>query len=948
MKNLLNFVALDIETTGFDNKEDEIIEIGAVRYKGDSEIERFSLFIKPHKPVPQFIKQLTNINDEQLADGESLNTALEKTLSFLSTDIVVCHNCSFDLGFLNAKLQANQLLQIPNRTLDTLELSRIYLPFVSNHKLSTVADYFNIDLTNAHRAIHDAKATGEILIELLSFIEKNIPLSINYRLLELTASLQSSPGLIDLLQQIVEIQKNSALLQKQKPNIDFHNRNYLEHQPDKAEDVDISTIFREGGLFDLEFDQYELREGQIQMAKAILEKFLAEEFLLVEAGTGVGKSLAYLIPALIYSNQHDQAKIVVSTNTKNLQEQLFYKDLPTVSRCIPLPFKAALLKGRRNYLCIKKWLEISMDSDRMLAFHEKNALPYLLVWKEFTTTGDISENSSFDSNRHTSLWKKISADSFDCQGRRCPHYKQCFLMDIRKKAENSNLVIINHHLLLADMQTGFSALGEYFFLIIDEAHNLPQLAQTELGTSISFPDFQNFCNSLFVATRKYQYGVLVNLKSAAIKSSFDKKEEFLARIENVIEILESNKKIFENFFLLIRNSVENKGSYGKLRIKNVEDHHFFAEYMSKIIGFWKDLSAAFRPLCDQLSKINSLVFVDHSQHLETMQNVQQRIAEYYDLAEVYFNPNLKENAFWMETFSGSDENYPSGFLCYCPLEVGEIFFLNLYQKMKSVVFTSATMAIRDKFKYFASRMGLDLMEEGFVQELVVQSPFDYLKQAMVVVAGFLPNPNDKFFQPQCLNLIKRSIDITKAGTMVLFTSYKNLNDAFERLSQDFFAKDIPLMAQGKGLSRSAMLQEFRKNKTSVLFGTNSFWEGVDVPGESLELLILQKLPFMVPSEPIVEAYLEKLAMEGKDSFNHFMLPNALLKYRQGFGRLIRHKTDHGIVVIFDNRIVTKNYGKYFIETVPAQTVITRNDMEFLDYISSWFSRRRLEEKLFSE
>ncbi len=939
MKKLIDFIALDIETTGLSFNENEIIEIGAVRYQEGLEKERFSIFIKPQKQVPQFIKQLTHITDEQLAGGENLSDALTQLLEFIGSDIVVCHNVSFDIGFLNAKYEKKGFTKLSNQTIDTLDLARIYLPFIQNHKLETVAEYFKIDLTNAHRAIFDAKATAEIMIAFLQFIEANIPLSVNHRLLDIAANLHWLSGMTYLLTKIVEEQKKTALLTKKKQAvIDFHNRNYIEHKPEETKLVSIEAVFGENGLFAKKFEKYELRQGQIDMAHAILDKYQLSEFLLVEAGTGVGKSLAYLIPSIFFSHQNDNKKIIISTNTKNLQEQLFYKDLPAMSECVEIPFKATLLKGRRNYLCIKKWLEVGMDLERMLSFSEMHSLMNLLVWKEFTKTGDIAENSSFDPNRDAGLWKKLSADAFGCRKKRCPHYKQCFLMNIRDKAEESNLVIINHHLLLADMVSEFAALGEYEYLIIDEAHNLPQLAQVELGSSISYPDIHNFFTSLFAARKKFQYGILVSLKTAAIKSDFSRKMEFIESIDKTIELLEQNRETFEKFFLEIRKTVEQKGSYGKLRIRNNEDHPFLSDYLSRAINFWAELSRALLPIYKILTNVHKQKFVEHSQNLEILESIQQQIADYHQLFSTYFNPNLQDFAFWMETFGSSDENYPAGFLCYCPLDVSTIFQAKLYEKMKTIIFTSATIAIRDKFKYFANRMGLDLLEEGFVQELIVQSPFNYQKQSMVLVAGFLPPPNDRFFTAQCLELIRRGVEVSKAGTMVLFTAYKNLNEAYENLSDEFYAKEILLLAQGKGMGRSAMLKEFRRHRNSVLLGTNSFWEGVDVPGESLELLILQKLPFMVPSEPIVEAYLEKLQAEGKDSFMHFMLPNALLKYRQGFGRLIRHKTDRGVVLVLDNRIMTKRYGQFFKDTVPARTFIASRDLEIYDHLSKWFAK----------
>ncbi|MDP8202923.1 MAG: helicase C-terminal domain-containing protein [Candidatus Tenebribacter mawsonii] len=939
MKDQFSFVALDIETTGFDFIENEIIEIGAVRFDKGKEKDRFSIFIKPQRKVPKFIKRLTNITDEQLASGENLINALTSLIEFIEDDVVVCHNTSFDIGFLNAKLKEKVLPKISNQTLDTLDLARIYLPFILNHKLGTVAEYFKIDLSNAHRAIFDAIATGNILLKLIDFILKNIPMRINHRIFEVSGIQLKLVGLSRFLEKIVSHQKQTALLTKQKSGIDFHNRNYIEHKPGKVGELSIETIFGKDGVFSKHFDKYELREGQIDMASAVLDNFEQKEFLLVEAGTGVGKSLAYLIPSIKYTHQENK-KVIISTNTKNLQEQLFYKDLPVVKDCINIPFKATLLKGRGNYICEKRWLETALDLDKMISSEEVNPYLNLIVWKEFTKTGDISENNSFNVNRDRRVWKKVSSDSFLCRKKRCPHYKSCFLMDIRGKAEESNLVIINHHLLLANMQSENAVLGEFDNLIIDEAHNLPHLAPAELGISLSYPDFNNFFNQLHSDYNKFQSGILVRLRTDAVKSDFPSKKELLLRIEETEKLIDDKKDIFAEFFKKVGDVVTEKGSYGKLRITNLENHTFLTEDLEKIIIFWQEFSRSFMKIKNIFGDVNKQRFIEYDKHKESLDSIVNMISEYHNMLSTMHNPELKDYAFWMESFQASDKKYPSGVLVYCPLNVDQIFNDKLYSLVDSAVFTSATIAIRNNFKYFANRMGLNLLEEGFVRELVVQSPFDYQKQTMVLVAGFLPDPKDKFFSSQSIEIIRNAVEITKAGTMVLYTSYKNLNEAYDTLNDEMYSKDILLLTQGKGLGRSAMLKEFQKNRNSVLFGTNSFWEGVDVPGESLQLLILYKLPFMVPSEPIVEAYLEKLEAEGKNSFMHYMLPNALLKYRQGFGRLIRHKTDRGVVLVLDNRILTKRYGQYFKDTVPARTFIPQSDIEVYDHLSKWFKNRR--------
>jgi len=510
---------------GFDFTDNEIIEIGAVRFIEGEKKEEFSLFIKPRGKVPTFIKQLTHITDEQLASGDSLKNGLNKLITFLEDDIVVCHNKQFDLGFINRKLELNDLPRLKNKEIDTLDLSRIYLPFTTNHKLETLANYFQVGLDKAHRAIYDAEATGMILLKIIDFIDNNIPLQLNFKLLEISQYAEYDVSFF--LEKVVAHQKKYALLSKKSADFKFHSRNHIYHKPARPRDYNVEEIFEEQGVFAGKFENYEIRNGQIQMAHAVTSAFRDLEYLLVEAGTGVGKSLAYLLPAIRHSIA-ENTKVIISTNTKNLQEQLFYKDLPAVRDHLDLPFSVTLLKGRRNYLCQSKWQEALFDVPGTFSQIEAVGLMNLLIWQHFTKTGDISENSSFNSRKDNLIWKKLMADRHFCHGKRCQFYTSCYLMDIRKKAENSNLVIINHHLLLADMNSDNSALGSYEYLIIDEAHNLPHLAPSELGLSLSYADFNNFFQQLFAIRNKYQSGILPAMK-ADVKKSKIEKQEFLTR-----------------------------------------------------------------------------------------------------------------------------------------------------------------------------------------------------------------------------------------------------------------------------------------------------------------------------------------------------------------------------------------------------------------------------------
>jgi predicted DnaQ family exonuclease/DinG family helicase len=938
MTALNSFVALDIETTGLDFKLNEIIEIGAVKYIENQKKDTFSCFIQIDKKLPLFIKQLTHITDEMLQTGISLNEALTSLHSFVEDLPVICHNSSFDMGFINTKLSHLHLPAIKNYQFDTVELARIYLPFIADHKLITVCHFFSISLANAHRAIYDAEATALVYQKLLELIQQMIPLKINYFLWELAKMAKLSTDLDFFLQNVVEQQKKFALLSKTKPFFSVSGNNYILHKPEQTETYTISQVFDKEGVFARKFKEYEIREGQIQMAEAVLHHFQQEEFLLVEAGTGVGKSFAYLIPALLLAEKSKE-KVVISTNTKNLQEQLFNKDIPFVKECLSIPFSAVLLKGRRNYLCEKKWLERTMDFAKLFSPTDAKAFMNLVVWKEYTKTGDIAENSSFNEKTFASVWKELAADRHFCRGKKCGHFQQCYLMDIRKKTESSSLVIINHHLLLADLKKEKSTLGNVKYLIIDEAHNLPELVPNEMGLSFGYTDFSTFFSYLYNKKGRYQSGSLVKLKTDMTKSAIQTstKESFLLKIEESFSKIDEMKTLLKDFFQKINQLVKEKGSYGKFRIRNFDDFPFFMQTISNIIEMWSGFSDLIVSFQQQLKALSANIVMDYDVNLDNLSQTIQRMEEFQEQLLSIYNPNLKDFSFWFSNFLTADEDFPAGVINYAPLHFQQILNDTLYQQFSSIVFTSATIAIRDKFTYFSQRMGLDWLDMDKVQELVVPSPFDFENQAQIIATTMLPAPQDKYFSQQSLALIKQVVELSKAGTMVLFTSYKDLNLAYDYLSEPFYQQDILLLAQGKGRSRSVLLNEFKSNRKSVLLGTSSFWEGVDIPGEALSLLILYKLPFLVPSEPIVEAYLESLEAERKNSFMHYMMPTALLKYRQGFGRLIRNKTDRGMVIVLDNRIKTKKYGHYFMEIVPAKTHFAESNTELIDFVGNWFS-----------
>ena len=931
----VNFVVLDIETSGLNPIENEIIEIGAVKFENGVRVDDLSLFIKPKNEVPEFIKMLTHITDKQLNSGIKIEDALLKLKDFCEQKTIVCHNTSFDINFINTKLSEIDESYLRNDILDTLELSKIYLPFISDHKLGTLTKYFQIELNNAHRAIYDAEATGYLFLKLCEFIVDEISLDTNHTLLQISNYAFSSTDISEFLRKVTSFQKKYALLKHDNPKFRHSRLNIIENSPKEFKAYTVDDIFSKTGVFSQNLPNYEIREGQIEMSEEVGNSLKEKKFLVVEAGTGVGKSLAYLIPSIQHSFKNND-KVIISTNTKNLQDQLFYKDIPFLTKCIKTPFKAVLLKGRDNYVCEKRWLElVNFDFEKNLTPYEAEDLMKLVVWKKYTKTGDISENTSFRKN--SILWKKVVADRFYCPGKKCSYFSKCYLMRIRKASETASLVIVNHSLLLSDILRENSTLGNFKHLVIDEAHNMPNIASNHFGKSIGYYDVNNLFTQLVNVRKDFLGGLLPKLKSN-IKNSKINSQNYLIKIADDLEKSISNKR--ENIaeiFKSIHRCIQEDGNYGKLRIKKIDEHQKIFSSIDEIADFLVSIDKNLTDINMTLSAVDKNIFPNYDDVLLSLEAVIDQNNELIEKIDSIKNPDFSENAVWFSDLRSVDKSYPSGIVNIAPLDVSTILNEYLYDKIDSLIFTSATITIRKSFKYFLGRMGLKNSDKLNLKNMIVDSPFDYDKQARVYVTSFLPAPADKFYDAQSSKIIMETIRRSNTGTLVLFTSYKNLNFVFDKMVDFCYEKDIPLIAQGKGLGRSAMLDRFKEHGKGIMLGTNSFWEGVDVQGNSLSLLILYKLPFQVPSDPIVEAYIEKLEKEGKNSFMHYMLPNALLKYRQGFGRLIRSKSDNGIVLVLDNRIKSKRYGHYFKEMIPAKTEFMSNDLELFDKISDWFS-----------
>jgi len=624
------------------------------------------------------------------------------------------------------------------------------------------------------------------------------------------------------------------------------------------------------------------------MAQAIYDAFSQSRHLIVEAGTGIGKSFAYLVGALRHVFENEK-KVVISTYTISLQEQLCQKDIPFIKNITDKKFTAVLAKGRGNYLCMKrlrqaqKYQTTLFDSPSQLA-----NLDELFHWGLQTRDGSLSE---LPKKPPMAVWETVCSDNNSCQGSVCNRTSDCFYQRARRKLHKANLIITNHALLFTDLalrREGGSILPDYDYVILDEAHNIENIAAKHFGLRISSAQVNFLFNRLY--NPKNQKGLLATRKDkTTIKLVSDAQQSADSFFSELFEFYYTNQRPGSSIRVMKPNA--------------------FTDCLTNPL---KTLSIRLHIVLESVT--------DEQGRLE-IAACAKRCAEFANKIELFVTQSESDCVYWIET--AFRRTNPVMTLCISPIHVGESLQKCLYEPCSSIVLTSATLSTYENttggespngFGFFASQVGLDAN-----LGLQLGSPFDFPSQVTIFLESHLPDPNEakQNYLSVAIESIKKYLLKTQGKALILFTSYSQLQQMFERLDDFCRENDLTLLKQGKSLNRSRLLNEFRRNPNSVLLGTDSFWQGIDVPGESLSNLMIVKLPFSVPDEPLLQARLEKIRMNGGNPFFDYQLPEAILKFKQGFGRLIRTKNDKGIVVILDPRIVTKPYGKRFLDALPT-------------------------------
>lgn len=636
----------------------------------------------------------------------------------------------------------------------------------------------------------------------------------------------------------------------------------------------INGVLSDGGIVGRSFSGFEARPQQVRMSCEVHKALIGSRQLVVEAGTGVGKSFAYLVPA-IEAVSRGVGKILISTFTITLQEQLINKDLPFLAGCLPWNFNAVLAKGRGNYLCRRR-LEFALRNCERRFSQFDDELSEISSWASETKDGSLSDTLFVPSSR---VWDTVNSEQGNCPGRGCKHFANCFYRRARRKLESADIIVVNHALMFSDLvlkEQSVSLLPEYKYVIIDEAHNIEHVAEGQFGIDISSGRVKFLLDGLHAVGGRR--GFLTH------------REEGQKCIDIVNRIRKESKFFFENVKKwYISNFKETKGRCPKSFIDD-------------------NLSGYLNQLRSELSLLSSKT-EDIDERYEIIRFANRSAVLAKEL-EGFFSQEKEDYVYWSEVGS---KKRSAVRLKSASLDIGEDIKRVLLDKYESVIMTSATLSSDGEsgFKFFADRVGLVKFDE-----LKLGSPFDYERQVTLYIEKDLPNPNDKDFVTCAVTAIKKYLLQTQGRAFVLFTSYEMLERMADEISGWLEKEGIELLRQSVSVDRGRLLRRFRKAKKSVLFGTESFWQGVDVPGEALSNVIIVRLPFAVPDKPLIAGKLELIKNKGGNPFKDYQLPSAVIKFKQGFGRLIRSKSDKGIVVVLDSRIINKRYGGMFLSAIP--------------------------------
>ncbi len=945
------YVAIDIETTGLDPAHDAITEIGAIKFRGDEVLEEWSSLVNPGRSIPQKIAELTGISDAMVKDASPLWNILPRLALFVRNLPVVGHNVSFDLGFLN---RYNALVE--NEAMDTFELAGILVPHADRYGLGALAAEMGIDLPATHRALDDARVTQALFARLFDRAMQ-IPRKTLAEIVQLGRT--SSWVLTGFFEEAQKATARSAfegssigaqLRAKGRvsrsgsifvPSVDARPlRPMAEPEP---LDVDgLAALFEKGGKLAQAFPAYEYRLQQVQMLRAVADAFNQGGALMVEAGTGTGKSLAYLLPAAHWAYANGE-RVVISTNTINLQEQLYAKDLPDLQKVLPFEFKACVLKGRSHYLCPQRLTSIRRSGPQ--SADQVRVLCKVLLWLPGTVSGDGDE-LFLPTAAERYIWSRLSAENEACSPERCAAHAagQCWFYRARQAAEAAHLVIVNHALLLADVAVDNRVLPEYQYLIVDEAHHLEDATTRQLSFAVTRASLARMLSDIGRTGSGNRIGGLLadligRVRHACPQELARVVEGFVDKTAQAVEgAIRHGDGFFETAESFVRELAPDNASEYSQRTRLTQAVRVQPAWSELEIA-WSNVSSQLAAVIDSLARLSGALadldaydVPDVEEMLTRLVGARRELTNARGQLDAMISKPDANMIYWAELLAegNSRRNMTSALeLHAAPLHVGPLVDKHLLQAKRVVVMTSATMRTGGTFDFVRERL-----HAHAAAELALDSPFDYKQSTLLYIVSDIPEPGQSGYQKALEHGLAQLCLAMKGRTMALFTSHSQLRATARALIPVMAQHNITVYEQGDGSSRRQLLESFKGAERGVLLGTRSFWEGVDVPGEALSCLAIVRLPFMVPSDPIFAARSETF----EQAFAEYSVPDAILRFRQGFGRLIRAQSDRGIVVVFDRRLLTKTYGQTFLKSLPGCALQRGTVPEMARAVAAWMER----------
>lgn len=917
------YVVLDTETTGFSPKHDRLLEVAAAIIQGPHILARFSTFVNPGCAIPEEIIELTGITEADVADAPSADEVLAELNAFVGERKIIAHNAPFDRGFIAANAAVGSALGDEGRWMDSVELARIALPRLREYKLPTLSEVF-CPTASTHRAIDDVEALcslWRILLVGISDLPPGLPALMAglfpqtlWPLREVLAQVAGSMG--DASFSLADARRAREHSQIKREKIDAQDLDADICSFEAIDQVELDRAFSANGLLAEMYERFEPRHEQLLMATEVNNALASKTHRVIEAGTGVGKSMAYLLPLILFS-QRNRVTCGVATKTNTLLDQLMYHELPRLNAALPNKVSYVALKGYDHYPCLRKLMNLARQDRRFDTTGVPTTVATLLSFVCQSARGDFDQLALF--------WRElprfeVCASSDDCLRYKCRYYQHCLLHGARRAAKQADIVLTNHALLFCDVVAGGGILPPVRQWVIDEAHGVESEARSQLSFAVEARSLRQTLDSLLRSG-----GVLASMQCKA--ESLSGSSVLVGKISETQEETKALLAIAESFFSQLKELCEiaEQNSYNKVelwinaKVRESAPWGLLASIGSSLVGRMDKLWSACRDIGGYSSQFEELLEVQGD-----LAGLTAKIRETYESLVLILDGTNADYVYYCELDRRADNHYDR--LIASRIDIGEVLNERFFPEEMSVIFTSATLAAGKSFEYFARGCGLDKLAGKLWSGVQLDSSYDFESNMAVYLPTDMPEPTAHGYRESLEELLFAVHTALGGSTLTLFTNRRDMDLLYERLSPRLAKEDITLRCQTRGFSPKRLRDEFLENKGLSLFALRSFWEGFDAPGDTLRCVIIPKLPFGKPNDPLMR----ERELRGENAWKNYALPEAIIDLKQAAGRLIRSSTDSGSLVLADARLLTKWYGRAFLDALPSQQRYTLDTQALAD------------------